>query len=59
MPPCARSSRNRGSSNTTSRDDWAKIAGKKGERTLCAPLLSETSEPHPNVEKLVTTGQYL
>ena len=47
--------------NTTHPDDWAKIAGKKGERI--ASVKSLTSEPPAaqkrNVEKIVTTGQYL
>jgi proteasome-associated ATPase len=47
--------------NTTHPDDWAKIAGKKGERI--ASVKSLTSEPpiaeKRNVEKIVTTGQYL
>jgi len=47
--------------NTTNPDDWAKIAGKKGERI--ASVKSLTSEPPAaqkrNVEKIVTTGQYL
>jgi proteasome-associated ATPase len=46
--------------NTTNPDDWAKIAGKKGERIVYVkPLRGETSQPPRNIEKLVTTGQYL
>ncbi len=46
--------------NTTHPDDWAKIAGKKGERIVAVKAL--TSEPPSqkrSVEKIVTTGQYL
>jgi proteasome-associated ATPase len=46
--------------NTTHPDDWAKIAGKKGERI--ASVKSLTSEPpvqKRDVENIVTTGQYL
>jgi len=46
--------------NTTNPDDWAKIAGKKGERIVYVkPLTSEPSTQKPNVESVVTTGQYL
>jgi proteasome-associated ATPase len=46
--------------NTTNPDDWAKIAGKKGERIVYVkPLMGETKEKQRNVEKIVTTGQYL
>ncbi|MBI2204782.1 MAG: proteasome ATPase [Candidatus Rokubacteria bacterium] len=46
--------------NTTNPDDWAKIAGKKGERIVYVkPLIGETKEKQRNVEKIVTTGQYL
>ena len=46
--------------NTTHPDDWAKIAGKKGERIVSVkPLTSEVPGPKRNVEKIVTTGQYL
>jgi len=46
--------------NTTNPDDWAKIAGKKGERIVYVkPLMGNTKEKQKNVEKVVTTGQYL
>jgi proteasome-associated ATPase len=46
--------------NTTNPDDWAKIAGKKGERIVYVkPLMGETKEKQRNVEKVVNTGQYL
>jgi proteasome-associated ATPase len=46
--------------NTTNPDDWAKIAGKKGERIVYVkPLISETKDKARNVEKIVNTGQYL
>jgi proteasome-associated ATPase len=46
--------------NTTNPDDWAKIAGKKGERIVYVkPLMGETKEKQRNVEKIVNTGQYL
>ncbi len=45
--------------NTTNPDDWAKIAGKKGERIVYVkPLMGETKDKQRNVER-VTTGQYL
>jgi proteasome-associated ATPase len=46
--------------NTTHPDDWAKIAGKKGERIVSVkPLTGEPPSQKRNVEKIVTTGQYL
>jgi proteasome-associated ATPase len=46
--------------NTTNPDDWAKIAGKKGERIVYVkPLMGETKEKLRSIEKVVTTGQYL
>src|SRR5262245_13009221 len=46
--------------NTTNPDDWAKIAGKKGERIVYVkPLMGETKEKQRSVEKIVNTGQYL
>ena len=45
--------------NTTNQDDWAKIAGKKGERIVFVkPLMGEGKEKSRAVEQ-VTTGQYL
>jgi proteasome-associated ATPase len=46
--------------NTSNPDDWAKIAGRKGERIVYVKVL--TSEPKTEkkpVERVVTTGQYL
>jgi len=46
--------------NTTNPDDWAKIAGKKGERIVYVkPLMSETKDKQRSVERVVNTGQYL
>jgi proteasome-associated ATPase len=46
--------------NTTNPDDWAKIAGKKGERIVyIKPITGESKEKLRDVEKVVTTGQYL
>src|SRR6266566_382856 len=46
--------------NTTHPDDWAKIAGKKGERIVSVkPLISEPPSQKRSVEQIVTTGQYL
>ncbi len=46
--------------NTTNPDDWAKIAGKKGERIVYVkPLMGEAKEKQRNVERVVNTGQYL
>jgi proteasome-associated ATPase len=46
--------------NTTNPDDWAKIAGKKGERIVYVkPLISEPKDKARNVERIVNTGQYL
>jgi proteasome-associated ATPase len=45
--------------NTTHPDDWAKIAGQKGERIVYVkPLLAEPKDRR-NVEPVATTGQYL
>jgi proteasome-associated ATPase len=46
--------------NTTNPDDWAKIAGRKGERIVgVKSLTSEAATPQRSVEKVVATGQYL
>ncbi len=46
--------------NTTNPDDWAKIAGKKGERIVYVkPLTGESKQERRNVEQVVATGQYL
>jgi proteasome-associated ATPase len=45
--------------NTTNPDDWAKIAGKKGERIVYVkPLMGESKDKTRPVER-ITTGQYL
>jgi hypothetical protein len=46
--------------NTTNPDDWAKIAGKKGERiSHVKSLVGQTNPGERPVEKVVNTGQYL
>jgi len=47
--------------NTTNPDDWAKIAGRKGERiTYVKPLTGETKDKPRTTERVrVDTGQYL
>jgi proteasome-associated ATPase len=46
--------------NTTNPDDWAKIAGRKGERIIAIRPITETRQPAPReVERVVPTGQYL
>jgi proteasome-associated ATPase len=46
--------------NTTNPDDWAKIAGKRGERIVYVKaLVGQTNRMERNVEKVVNTGQYL
>jgi len=46
--------------NTSNPDDWAKIAGRKGERIVYVkPLMGETKEKLRSVERVVNTGQYL
>src|SRR5438128_5444973 len=43
--------------NTTNPDDWAKIAGKKGERIVYVkPLTGESKQERRNVEQVVATG---
>ena len=45
--------------NTTNPDDWAKIAGKKGERIVYVkPLMGESKDKARPVQR-ITTGQYL
>jgi proteasome-associated ATPase len=45
---------------TSNPDDWAKIAGRKGERIVAVKsLVGLTRQPQRNMEKVVTTGQYL
>ena len=46
--------------NTTNPDDWAKIAGKRGERIVYVKsVVGQTSRTERNVERVVNTGQYL
>ncbi len=46
--------------NTTNPDDWAKIAGRKGERIVYVkPLENESRSKSRIVEGVVNTGQYL
>jgi proteasome-associated ATPase len=46
--------------NTTNPDDWAKIAGKKGERIVHVKVLTgESKQKRPEIERIVATGQYL
>jgi proteasome-associated ATPase len=46
--------------NTTNPDDWATIAGKKGERIVAVrPLTGESKQKRRDVEQVVATGQYL
>jgi proteasome-associated ATPase len=46
--------------NTTNPDDWAKIAGKRGERIVYVKsLVGQTNRMERNVERIVNTGQYL
>jgi proteasome-associated ATPase len=46
--------------NTTNPDDWAKIAGKKGERIVYVkPLMGEGKDRQRAVERVINTGQYL
>jgi len=46
--------------NTTNPDDWAKIAGKKGERIVYVkPLMGDARDKQRGIERVVNTGQYL
>jgi len=46
--------------NTTNPDDWATIAGQKGERIVAVrPLTGEAKQKRRDVEQVVATGQYL
>ena len=46
--------------NTSNPDDWAKIAGRKGERIVYIKLLvTEPTMKKQDVERVVATGQYL
>jgi len=46
--------------NTSNPDDWAKIAGRKGERIVAVKsMVGHTRHPQRNVEKVMSTGQYL
>ncbi len=48
--------------NTTNPDDWARIAGKKGERIVFMRTLNsgkQGSEPGRSIDTVANTGQYL
>jgi len=46
--------------NTSNPDDWAKIAGRKGERIVyIKPVVAAPAGKTAPVERVVTTGQYL
>jgi proteasome-associated ATPase len=46
--------------NTTNPNDWAMIAGKKGERIVhVKPLTRESEQKRRDMKQVVTTGQYL
>jgi proteasome-associated ATPase len=46
--------------NTSNPDDWAKIAGRKGERIIAVKsLVGHVHHPQRSAEKVVNTGQYL
>ena len=46
--------------NTSNPDDWAKIAGRKGERIVyIKPIMASATTRKADVERIVTTGQYL
>jgi proteasome-associated ATPase len=47
--------------NTSNPDDWAKIAGRKGERIVYVKVVTSEAraEATKPIERVVTTGQYL
>lgn len=46
--------------NTSNPDDWAKIAGKKGERIVyIKPVIASEPKRTTEIDRVVTTGQYL
>lgn len=46
--------------NTTNPDDWAKIAGRKGEKIINVRMLKETIKDAPERQvETITAGQYL
>jgi proteasome-associated ATPase len=46
--------------NTSNPDDWAKIAGRKGERIIAVKsLVGHSRHPQRSVETVINTGQYL
>src|SRR5258706_7704317 len=46
--------------NTSNPDDWAKIAGRKGERIVyIKPIVATADAKTKDVERVVATGQYL
>ena len=59
-PAILRPGENEDLPNTSNPDDWAKIAGRKGERIVVVKsLVGLAPQPQRNVEKVITTGQYL
>src|SRR5207245_8825468 len=46
--------------NTSNPDDWAKIAGRKKDRIVAIkPVVVDPQARTSDVERIVTTGQYL
>ncbi|GAK54167.1 hypothetical protein U14_05446 [Candidatus Moduliflexus flocculans] len=45
--------------NTTNPDDWAKIAGRKGDRIVNVRVLKETDNGEERPVETITAGQYL
>ena len=46
--------------NTTNPDDWAKIAGRKGDKIVDVRMLKEHVEKDPERQvETITAGQYL
>lgn len=45
--------------NTTNPDDWAKIAGRKGDRIVNVRVLKETDASEERPVETITAGQYL
>ncbi len=45
--------------NTTNPDDWAKIAGRKGDRIVNVRVLKETENGEERPVETITAGQYL
>jgi proteasome-associated ATPase len=45
--------------NTSNPDDWAKIAGRKGERIVAIKTIAAPDARPKDVDRVVATGQYL